>query len=123
MTDTQKLTEAVIESIIAETIDFLPQDINEFYRNLPGRNPSDHSLRVQRVLNKLSEDEAIVLIRDIVDSSVFAILSIIDQGFKDKQIVTLVTKGPSGEQPLYGHAVEAYRQRVSPGGYMEIQSD
>jgi hypothetical protein len=119
MTDSQiELTETVVESIIMETIDFLPQDINEFYRNLPGRQPSDHSLRVQKALNNLSEDEAIILIRDIVDSSVFAVLSLMDQGFKDKRIKTSFTKLPSGEQPLFGCAVEAYHQRVSPGGYI-----
>ena len=118
MTETRKnsLVDIAVEAIVAETVVALPDDILQFYRNLPGRRPSEHSLRLQGVLSKLTDEEARILIRDIVDSSIFSVLSLIDQGFKDRNIATSFTVTSSDDSPVMGRALEIYRQRVNPGG-------
>ena len=110
----------IVSAIEAEIISTLPIAILGFYRNLPGRRPSDHSRRVSETLYKLDDQESIELIRDIIDRTVFSLINLMDESFKEKKImVTFVKDGASSdlvESPL----LETYRKIVDPGGIISI---
>ena len=108
--------EQAVESIILETIQTLPKNLVAFYRDLPGRRPSDHSIRMSHIIAGLDDDDALALLRDVTDATVFSLLGLFDAQFKDGHIRVRfdwdATPGEPDEDPL----LEIYRMRVDPGG-------
>lgn len=104
-----------VETIILET-QIIPEQLVHFYRALPGMAPSAHSKAVGDILAKLKDEEAMVLIRDIVDSTVFSMLHLFDLSFKDRHIQISFTRQQNPESAPFGTLLDAYRERVDPGG-------
>lgn len=104
-----------IEAVILRT-KTLPEQILHFYRDLPGMSPSDHSKEVADILEKLQDEEAIVLLRDIVDSTIFSLLHLFDLDFMDRHIHVSFTRQQNPDSAQFGMLLDAYRERVDPGG-------
>lgn len=69
---------------------------------------------MQMVLNKLTDDESETLVRAVVDATLAALLSLIDQNFKDSIVTTFEADSSS---PAFRYLLrEKYRQLVAPGG-------
>ena len=104
-----------VDAVIQETR-IIPEELLRFYRDLPGRSPSEHSKNVSRILSSLSDEEAIILIRDVVDSTVFSMLHLLDLSFKDRHIQVTFTRQQDPEAVSFGSLLDTYRERVDPGG-------
>lgn len=107
--------DAIINEICVNLIDAMPQRILDFYRNIPGRRPSEHSINVSRILSEIDDVKAIELIKDIVDRSVFSILNLIDNNFDGRCIKSEFVFG-DGDDEVQHEFVERYRIVMDPGG-------
>ena len=114
------LRDDIVDVIILETVRSIPNETLSFYRNLPGRRPSDLSKRVAASLREMPDDAARELIADIVDSAVFSLLYLLDNDFKSSIRVEL-KRGAQTCRPSDFPLLEAYRQRVDPGGVVIAQ--
>ena len=112
----EDICNAVVDSIVTETVSSLPNDVLSFYRNLPGRKLSETSKKISRLLSNMDDQTALELIVDIVDRSVFSILYLIDNDFKDQKIGTVFTKESLASGPDDCRLVERYRDKVEPNG-------
>lgn len=104
-----------VETIILRTKS-MPEHLVQFHRALPGRAPSEHSKVISHILAKLSDEEAVLLIRDVVDSTVFSLLHLFDLGFKDRHIRVSFDRIHNPELAPFGTLLDTYRERVDPGG-------
>jgi hypothetical protein len=111
-----------VSAIIEETLETIPKSILQFYRNIPGRRPSEHSKEVGRILSKLTDEEVMVLVRDIIDSALFSTLHLMDLNFKDRKIRASFEPVENSDTEPFGSLLEAYRERVDPGGLI-VPSD
>jgi hypothetical protein len=105
-----------VSVIIEEILEAIPKSILQFYRNIPGRRPSEHSKEVGRILSKLTDEEVMVLARDIIDSALFSTLHLMDLNFKDREIKASFVSAKNLDTEPFGSLLEAYRERVDPGG-------
>lgn len=110
------LCQEVILAIVRDIIETLPSDIYDFYESPPGRKPSDHSKRVSEIISSLGKDDALELVRGVVDMSVFSMLYLMDVEFKEHSIETMFRKEAKGETAMAGNLTEQYRLAVDPGG-------
>jgi len=106
----------VVEAIIVETVATLPSGFLEFYKDLPGRKPSELSVRLAAAWMAVDEDDAIDMIRDVVDRTVFSMLYLIDARFKNLKIATSFDHADTSAEPFPTDLHNRYRQRVEPGG-------
>ncbi len=108
----------MLEAIIAETVETLPGGLLSSYRNPPGRRPHDYVKRIQSTLAPIDDDAASELIRDVVDSAVFAMLTLMDSQFKNLGISVELRRGSTTCDLSDVSLHEGYRMRVQPGGHM-----
>lgn len=106
-----------VDAIVANIVETLPNSLLEFYRNPPGRKPSQQTLKVSEIVKKLDDDEALALIRSVMDGSLFAVLSLFDMNFKDKNIEVHFRRSTGLETALLH---ELYRLHVDPGGQIAL---
>lgn len=104
-----------VETMILEA-SIIPEELVRFYRALPGRSPSEHSKAVSHIIAKLQDEEAIVLIRDVVDSTLFSMLHLFDLDFKDRHIQVSFARQKNPDSAPFGILLDIYRERVDPGG-------
>lgn len=112
----EHLCDAVVEAIIIDIIRTLPQGILAGYKKPPGRAPSDLSKRLSLIVSKLDDEDAYELIRDVVDASVFTILYLLDNNFKDLAVETVFRRNEEECLPAQCSLLEKYRMRIDPGG-------
>ena len=105
-----------VDAIIRDIMETMPERTVRFYRNLPGMQPSDHSKTIEDILSKLSDREAVSMVSDIVDRTIFALLHLFDLGFKDRHIQVSFTRQQDPSSAPFGTLLDAYRERVDPGG-------
>lgn len=111
-----ELRNEIVSTIIQRTLGSVPTDL-ESYRNPAGRKPSDAAKRVAAIMEKLTDDEAIALIRDITDSAVFGIFYLLDNDFKNRNIKTTFRKGDIVYSSETAELLETYRGQIDPGGF------
>jgi hypothetical protein len=109
----------VVSAIIVETVDTMPGGLLSFYRDLPGRSPSEHSKCVAATLASLTDDQATELVRTIVDATVFSLLYLMDVSFKNMNISVAFHRGNDSASPADHPLLERYRFKVSPGGILD----
>jgi hypothetical protein len=110
------LPNEMLQAIIVETVDTMPEELLAFYRNPPGRSPHEHVRQIQTAIENIDDPTAKLLIRDVVDGVVFQLLYLIESEFKERRIETIIRQG-SVSHELAGSALhESYRERIDPGG-------
>lgn len=114
------LSNDIIDAIILEVILNLPNELLHFYENLPGRQPSKHHRKIAAIIKAIDSQDALSIIRDVADSCVFSILYLIDSDFKDKSIETSFHRGPKNAKRSGPELLEYYRDKVNPGGLINI---
>ncbi len=110
------LKEIVVNSLIRETVESIPEEMFEFFINVPGRNPSKRSLDISTSMNKLDRIEAIDLFRSAVDGAVFSILGLLESGFKENNIRTEFFRADGRAATAADGMTDLYRSKVDPGG-------
>ena len=106
----------VVEALVMETVQTLPDSLLGSCRNLTGRRPSDLTQSVARIAEKLDDGDALIFIRDIVDATVFSVLGLVDAGFKDLNVETRFDRSTSTVDLPDDPLLDLYRERVDPGG-------
>jgi hypothetical protein len=110
------LVEEVTSAVITETIFTLPNEIYSFYENVPGRAPSELTLRISETVKSLDKDAALELITDVVDRCNFSILYLLQDRFKNLDIETRFEKERTGVAQSADRVLEVYRSKIDPGG-------
>src|SRR5688572_27445731 len=112
----ENICQQVTDAIIHETINTIPQALLSFYRDLPGRMPSERSKRISKTLEYIEDTAAEELIRDAVDMTIHGILYLMDNRFKDKGIQVLFIREGHDSIPKDCPLLELYREKVEAGG-------
>ena len=82
-----------------------------------GRAPSAASLRTAEILRDLSDEDATLLARQLIDASMFGLFYLLDNQFKSDLRITF-NRGDSEWTPEAPELIEAYRMRVDPSGHI-----
>jgi hypothetical protein len=108
------LMNEMMDAIVIET-QGIPSGLLKYYRNPPGRKPSEGVLKIRDTLADMDDDTALLLIRDVVDSAVFTMVYLLGSGFKCDLSIDLNRAG-NRERLDDSGLTEDYRLRVDPGG-------
>lgn len=110
----ETLTGEMLDAVVAET-QSLPAELLKAYRHPPGRKPSASLLQIRDALSELDDATALLLVRDVVDVTVFQMIYLLGVGFKRDLSVDVSREG--NRERLDGSGLhEDYRARVDPGG-------
>lgn len=112
------LKDQLIFSIIEETVSSIPEEMYEFFSELPGRSPSEISKYNSNSMNKLDRDQAISLFRAAVDSAIFSILYLMENEFKENLIETSFLGRTKEVLAASDGLTDLYRAKVDPGGIL-----
>lgn len=110
------LVNEMLEAIIIETVDTIPEELLAYYRNPPGRKPHEHVCQIQTAIADMDDATATMIIRDIVDRVVFSMLYLIEAEFKNIRIKTTISRGAQSDNLTNYGLHEDYRELINPGG-------
>lgn len=110
------LANEMLNAIIIETVDSLPADLLSSYRDPPGRKPSERLRQIHAAIADIDDANVEMLIRDVVDASVFQLTYLISAKFKEAGIVTTIRRGTLAEDLADSLLHEEYRMQIDPGG-------
>ncbi len=110
-------------ALAVQVIDAIVEDgplanMEGFLRQLKtpvGRAPSAASVRTAEILRGLSNEDATLLARQLVDASTFGLVYLLDNQFKSDLRITF-NRGEFEWSPEAPELIEAYRMRVEPDG-------
>lgn len=116
MTDVlhEEITDAIVTDIVAR----LPEGLLKIYMSPPGRKPSADLMNISSLVHEIGSDKALMLIRDVMDTTIASVLGLIDLDFKDSKIrisAEKVLPDTSAEETEFA---DLYRYRVDPGGHV-----
>jgi hypothetical protein len=110
----ETLTAEMIDAIASE-FQSMPGDLLKFYRDPPGRKPSEHLLRLRNAIASIDDETMEALIRDVVDATVFQMVYLMGASFKS-DLDLAISRGDEQES-LRGTVLhENYRAHINPGG-------
>ena len=113
MSKAMTLSEQAVEALISDILATFPDQLAAFYKAPPGRKPSEQSVKMREIQNALSESDAVLLVRDVVDRTLASALSLMDQNFKSEISTSFST---NGETERASGLLDAYRMQIDPGG-------
>jgi hypothetical protein len=116
---TNRVEDAFVDVIIEDGYLAGPEILFRSLREPAGRAPSDRSKRVAHALSKLGEEEALLVVRSVLDAATLSIISLFDHDFKNSGLHARLSFGSqvadTRDNPTFGRA---YRSRVEPHGVL-----
>jgi hypothetical protein len=106
----------MITALIERTLTRLPGELTEMLRSPSGRNRGDYINQVSNLVADLSDENLLVLLKSIIDTTVYNVLYVLDDGLAQRglriELSELREPRDFSEPPL----IERYRNLVEPGG-------
>jgi hypothetical protein len=116
---TKGVEAALVDIIIEDGYLSEPRVLLRSLREPTGRAPSETSQQVANALSKLDDEEALMVVRSVLDAATLSILSLFDHDFKNSGLHARLSNGSQAmdtqDSPSFW---QAYRSRVEPHGVL-----
>ena len=118
------VTKAVVDAVIADSFLTDPNSLVASLRAPAGRNPAESSRAVAGAIAKLSDQEAVALVRSVLDAAIFGVFNLLDQDFKNHGPHARFSLGKDGIETTDRRCLfhEVYRHSVDPNGLLTAES-
>jgi len=114
------IEDMVVDLVVSDGFLSRPEELVASLRSPSGRAPSEVSRRTAEAMSKLNDEEALRIVRSVLDAGVFSVFSLFDSDFKNSGLHAEFSCGDqmvdtrTGNQDFW----DAYRSRVEPGGML-----